>query len=180
MPDWLKVEERLLDEIIRQAEARLGAQLTAAVGADQRAYNFAAAMTSVTLALGGGAYVAFTSTTPILGFAACTAAVVCFLAAVMAYWAGRPHDHWFVGCMPSDWFKDIDTGKEYRDALGEVAKHYQEMLEANDKNMARAGGLLKSAAILALTAPLLAGGVSVVANSLTSSVASAPVASCHP
>jgi hypothetical protein len=177
MPDWLKVEEPLLNEIIRQAEARLGAQLTAAVGADQRAYNFTAAMISVTLALGSGAGVAFTNAAPILGFAACIAAVVCFLAAGMAYWAGRPQAHYFVGCMPNGWFADIDTGKKYQAALGEVAEHYDEMLQTNDSNMAKAGRQLKNAAILAFTAPLLAGLAFVVANSLTSSVASAPAAS---
>ena len=65
--DLRNADEKMLQEIIREAELFLGSQLTAGVAADQRAVTFASVLSAAAAVLIGGYVAAATSGNPMPG-----------------------------------------------------------------------------------------------------------------
>lgn len=81
----------MLQEVLREAESYLEAQLTSAIAADHRAYTFAGAVSAASVILVGTAYSLVTSQPPnsLLAFTAWAVAVSLFVAAWMAIISAR-------------------------------------------------------------------------------------------
>lgn len=126
-------DREMLEEIIRQAESYLQAQLTAGIAADQRAMSFfgttaaAAALIitgGVTLILQGNVH------TP-LGWAAIATAFGLLISIALASLTAKPVSFCYPGNSPGEWVADILSAKGYNYALAETAAHYDDFIHEN-------------------------------------------------
>jgi hypothetical protein len=136
-----QADEAVLEEILREAEARLSAQLIAAIAADQRAMTFLGFLGAITVFLLGAAIAALTAQSPSTSIAAVAAlgAVGFVGASCLAYQAWKPIDFEFVGNDPSSWLGDIAGGVKLAAAKAEQCAFYDAMLKDNRKAMERSG-----------------------------------------
>lgn len=119
-----------LDEIIRLAEARLAAQLTLGLAADQRAMTMTsvyaaidAALIGLFAVLRGDSAVDLTSLAlMITGFGIATA---------LAAWSARPVDWDIPGNEPMSWLGDIEADISLHNGRAEMAGHYDTMIGCN-------------------------------------------------
>lgn len=143
----------MLQELTREAEVYLAAQLTAALAADQRAYTFAGTITAASVLLVGAAYALATApnTNHWLIWVSVGVAAGLFVAAWIAVTSARSVDFEFSGNQPSSWLADIEAGKSLAHALAEQCAHYDVMAGANRKTMEHNGWMFNWAVNLALT-----------------------------
>ncbi|MGX9117068.1 hypothetical protein ACWTU6_10265 [Mesorhizobium sp. BHbsci] len=150
----------MLQEVLREAESYLDAQLTSAIAADQRAYTFAGAVSAASVILVGAAYSLVTSHPPdtLLAFTAWAVAVSLFVAAWMAVISARSVSFEFVGNQPSKWAADVENGKSFAHAIAEQCAHYDGMIAQNNFVMDRNSKIFNGAVNLALVG-IGAGGI---------------------
>jgi CHASE3 domain sensor protein len=161
--DYSAASVEVLGEIVRQAEARLQAQLTAAVAADQRAMTFAGLMLAAAAAMIGavlGASPEATITAPIF-----VTALGLFASAIFAIIAARPVGWDFVGNSPRSWVSSVAEGQPLQAALADMADFYAEMIEENENAIARAAFWIRVSMLGALIS-LLIGLVAAAARML--------------
>lgn len=141
-----------LHEIMRETEAYLSAQLTAAIAADQRAYTFAGMITAATVLLVGASYVLLTGPTPTawLPYLSLTVAAALFVAAWMAVISARSTDFEFPGNQACNWIDEIEGGTTLLHSLAEQCAHYDGMASANTRTMKRNSNLFNWAVNIAL------------------------------
>ena len=138
---YVDANAEMLAEVIRQAEARLDAQLTAALGADQRAMTFAGLLLAGVGALLGGAF-GMSSTTHILG-PVIAVALIMTVAFALAVWSAQPTAWEYVGNVPSEWLADIASNKPLHQGRAEMAEYYDQMIATNEAAIGRAARLMK-------------------------------------
>ncbi|RUW87810.1 hypothetical protein [Mesorhizobium sp. M7A.F.Ca.US.010.02.1.1] len=150
----------MLQEILREAEAYLDAQLTSAIAADERAYSFAGTVGAVSVLLIGASYSLATSAAPssLLSLTSLFAAAALFVAAWMAVMSASSINFEFSGNQPGHWGADVERGIEMRDALAEQCDHYESMITANSTAMGKNASVFNSAVNIAL-ATLGVGGL---------------------
>jgi hypothetical protein len=151
--DYAAAPAEVLGEIIREAEARLQAQLTAAVAADQRAMTFAGLLLAAAAAMIGavlGASPNATITVPIFA-----TALGLFASAIFAVAAARPVYWDFVGNTPTSWVRSIADGQSLQGALADMADFYAEMIEENENAIARAAFSIRVSMVGALISLLI-------------------------
>lgn len=147
-PSFDSAPPELVDEIIRQAELRLDAQLSAALAADQRAMTFAGLLfAGVAVLLGGGLGISPGSpqTTPIFAMA-----IGFTLAAACACWSARPSPWHFAGNFPASWTDDVSNGLSLEESKREMASNFQELLEFNEAQLTSAARWMRASMIIAL------------------------------
>jgi hypothetical protein len=142
-----------LAEILRLAEARLSAQLTLGVAADQRAMT----MASFLAALDAGVIAVWTAlklahSIPIAlmvtGFA---------ISALLAAWSAQPV-HWcVVGNEPKNWIDDIAEGDTLHNGYAAMAEHYDSMIAKNDSAIADNARLMRAAFFVMIATLILSG-----------------------
>lgn len=147
-PSLESATSEYIDEIIRQAELRLEAQLSAALAADQRAMTFAGLLFAGIAVLMGGGGISISSTyfQPALIFCIGFA-----LAAGCASWSARPAKWHYVGNFPASWNDDLSEGISFAESRRETATHFQEMLELNERALTRASRWMRASMILAIS-----------------------------
>jgi hypothetical protein len=151
--DYSAARDEVLAEIIREAEARLQAQLTAAVAADQRAMTFAGLMLAAAAAMIGAAIGASPNTpltVPIF-----VTALGLFASAVVAVIAARPIGWDFVGNTPKSWISDVAKSQSLQAALADMANFYAEMIDDNEKAIAGAASWIRLSMLGALVSLLI-------------------------
>jgi hypothetical protein len=122
--------EDFLAEIIRQAEDRLSAQLTAAVAADQRAMTFAGLAMAAAGALIGAALGAANNSS--LAAPIFVTAAGLLISAFFAVLSARPVPWDYVGNSPSSRLNDIADGTTLHESLAQMAQFYDEMISENE------------------------------------------------
>lgn len=155
MFDPANLRPDVVQEIIREAEARLSAQLQTALAADQRSMTFAAiagSASAAAIAGAGGLFFVESLKGQSLFYGALALSVVFFAASLLAALSARPADWEFVGNVPSAWVDDVTEGKSLKSSLAEMAEHYDGMILNNRKSMVRSAKLFKAALWLAVTA----------------------------
>jgi hypothetical protein len=157
---YASATEVKLDEIIRLAEARLSAQLTLGVAADQRAMNFA----SFTSAVDGVAIAALVSLRAdhqfhwsliilVAGFA---------VAAGAAIFAAQPVAWDISGSRPGLWLDDILEQDTLHNGRAAMAGFYDEMILDNDVVLKGNADLLRVALWAVVSTLIIAGVVAVL------------------
>lgn len=156
--------EDTLKEILRQAEAHLDTQLTAAIAADQRAYTFAGLATAAAIVLIGGAYSLATTPVPnaLLASVATVVAATLVGCAWSAVHSARSIDFGYSGSQPANWDEDIACSKPLAHSLAEKCEHYNELIDQNREAMSANSSLFNKSTELALKA-LFLGGVAFTA-----------------
>ncbi len=141
-----------LHEIMRETEAYLSAQLTAAIGADQRAYTFAGMITAATVLLVGAAYALRTGELQHLWLSnlALLVATALFVSAWMAVISARSVDFEFPGNQACNWIDEIEEGKSLLHSLAEQCAHYDGMATTNTGTMTRNSSIFNWAVNIAL------------------------------
>lgn len=154
--DYVAADEAKLTEILRQAESRLGSQLSVGIAADQRAMTFAGILSAIAAAL--VAYGAEKGA----GISLIVMTALLLLGAASAAWAARPIPWSIYGTAPSDWIDDIAEGKDdLKSAKAAMADFYDEMIGKNRDRLANAGTAVDLALLAAVLAPL-AGGITLL------------------
>lgn len=130
-------------EIIREAEARLQAQLVVSMAADQRALTLAGfQIASVTAALGGGMVLVFNGKMPELLLAVSIFIVSFLVSAFKSIDSVRPSEFCFPGNRPGNWLPDQWEGYKTHDldmvqARVEQSKHLNKMILENAESAMR-------------------------------------------
>ena len=164
LADQLKgAREDTLSEIVREAESRLNAQLTAAIAADQRALSFAGllAVAAVLTASAGGSLLIGEAENALLGWVAISVTGAFVIAMLCAILSARPASFQFLGNDPAEWVGDISANKSLHESLAEMAAHYNEMLAHNRKLM-KVNGLLMSLSFIVAWGGLVSGAIAAV------------------
>lgn len=153
--DYVAADEPKLDEIIRQAESRLAAQLALGIAGDQRAMT----LTGILSAL-AAAVVAFGATKG-MSMPVCVMTGGLLIAALFALIAAQPVAWAVVGTSPADWIEDIAEGHDdLISAKAAMADYYADMIAQNDSVLASNGNLLRAALVAALFTPI-AGAIAI-------------------
>lgn len=152
--DLIPSDPAILDEIIRQAEGRLQAQLQAAIASDNRAMVLASiqAAASAALVVAGGQ-------DDISGageLASYAASFVLFLGSACAAWSARPVPFGFMGTNPADWVDAIKTNEQLLSARAHYAAFLDEYLRLNAQFMENNTPWTKGALIALVIAPIAA------------------------
>ena len=145
----------VVQEIVREAEARLSAQLQTAIAADQRSMTFAAiagSASAAAIAGAGGLFFVESLKGQSLFYGALALSAMFFAASLLAALSARPTDWEFVGNVPSAWVDDVKDGKFLKASLAEMAEHYDCMILSNRKSMLKSAKLFNVAMWLAVTA----------------------------
>jgi hypothetical protein len=154
----------VLQEVLREAELYLAAQLTSAIAADSRAYTFAGAVAATAVLLVGASYSA-TVGTHVSGHLAITSfgvASALFVSAWMAVVSARSIRFEFAGNEPCKWISDVEEGRPLVHSIAEQCEHYDTMIAQNSREIERNGRLFNSAVNIALCS-IGSGGVSFLA-----------------
>lgn len=146
----------LLDEILREAESRISAQLTTAIAADARAMTFLGFISAVAVAT-TGAGLAVYGEKPTIGILALFTAIGFIIAAFFAFEAARPIDFELIGNDPASWKKDVENSVSVHHAKAEQVAFYDEMIKANRRAMADGAYQLQMAVRIALGTTAIGG-----------------------
>lgn len=155
-----RAKPEVLQEIVREAESRLAAQLSTALAADMRAMTFLGFIAAVVVAAIGFALTTF-DYNRVLSMITLLIGAGFTVAAGFAFEAARPIDFHCVGNNPDQWVLDIQNGISLHDALAEQAQHYSEMLNHNREAMeVNSQALFRSAKVVLGT--VVIGGLLVI------------------
>lgn len=148
-----------LDEILRLAEARLAAQLTVGIAADQRAMTMTSILAAIDAAL-IGLFAALRSDRA-LDLTALALLIVGFaVATALAAWSARPVAWEIPGNEPCQWLTDIQSGDSLHNGKASMAGFYDDMIAANEKQICSNSKQIKAAfGIVVLTLIVSAIGV---------------------
>jgi hypothetical protein len=137
----------ILDEINREAELFLQAQLAAALAADQRALVYASIVGAVLAILIGGLATVASSDMQLSKFLFCIVPMaICFIMSlVYALSACRPIGFASAGNNPRQWIEDIQSSQSLHDSKAEMAAFYGTAIEENRNAMEDAGKRLETA-----------------------------------
>lgn len=166
---YKSADGELLDEVIRQAEARLNAQLTCALGSDQRAINFASVLATLSVGLFAAGVSIADKQVP-LAIVAMIVSLIISGASGLIIWGSRPIRFHFIGNTPSSFISDINNNKSLNMVKSEVSLHYDDMINENHKLMKRNSKFFKCGSTIIAFSFLI--GVSITVGILMSSVSS--------
>jgi hypothetical protein len=142
-----KSDKKMLDEILRQAELFLQAQLTIALASDQRSLVFSSVIAGlVTILIGGG--ISILTQNPHSEFVIIPfIPMLLFLivAMIIGLFSSRPIKFRVVGNNPKQWVDDINEGKSLHTAKAETAALYWRAIEENHQSLATNARLLRFA-----------------------------------
>jgi hypothetical protein len=138
-------DPEFLDEILREAESRINAQLTTAIAADMRAMTFLGFISAIAVASVGTGLATYADK-PNLAMIALFIGSGFTFAAYYAFEAARPIDFNLVGNDPASWKTDIASGLPLHHAKSEQVAFYDEMLKSNRKAMVESAYHLQGAA----------------------------------
>jgi hypothetical protein len=159
-----KADPEMLKEILREAESYLGAQLTSALAANQRAMTFTTVISAAAAVIGGAAGSLLLSGTGRGALGMVCAAVACgFLFAVwMAMGAAAPSAFGFVGNIPSQWVDDIEGSVPLQVSLAQQCAHYDDNITKNIERM-EIGNKKLMLAIKVVFWTMVGGGIAAIA-----------------
>jgi hypothetical protein len=153
----------ILEEVVREGEAMLAAQLTVATAADQRAMTFAGLLIAAATAATGGVIALVLSDKPawtvvVIGTVYATAAIV---AAGLAIWSAKPSAFSFPGNEPALWHPDlwqvgIGGPHSIHQARVEQAVNLQSQIGKNKNALSRNARWMRAAVLLGFTSTALA------------------------
>ncbi|HLZ65689.1 MAG TPA: hypothetical protein VKQ29_05625 [Aliidongia sp.] len=154
--DWAAVDDGIVKEIVRQAEAFMSAQLQSSIAGDQRAFSLTGTMATVSTGLIGGGLTLLTSgaaSNTVLGWAATIAGIVLVTGAANAAYATRPINFHFVGNHPDSWFTPEDLSRPLRVSLGEHCEALQRCIDRNEAALAAKARALRTGLWCCVLAP---------------------------
>lgn len=153
----------VLDEVVREGEAMLAAQLTVATAADQRAMTFAGLLIAAATAATGGVIALMLGDKPawwvvLIGTLYAAAAIA---AAGFAIWSAKPARFSFPGNEPALWHPDLwqvgaSGPHSKKQARVEQAVNLQSQIKKNKVILARNARWMRRAVIVGFVATAIA------------------------
>jgi hypothetical protein len=152
-------DEATLQEIARQAEVYLDAQLVSATAADARALTFAGLIMAANVILVGASYSLVTMEKPNVFLAwTCVGLVAAlFISSFIAVLSARSVKWGFGGGRPETWRSDALAKKTLMQTLPEQCQNYDEHISENATTMRTNSQMFNAATTVALTASAIAG-----------------------
>lgn len=140
----LRADLTTIQEIVREAEVYLGAQLQAGIAADQRAVTFASVVGAVAAVLVGGfVAAAYGDSGPgNLGWIVFPGVMGLLVSMALATWAGRPVDWHHAGTSPKHWRPDVEKSTSLEASLAGQAALYAQSIDDNNVVLNRNAGLM--------------------------------------
>jgi hypothetical protein len=155
---YAAADEDKLAEINRLAEARLAAQLTLGVAADQRAMTLASFLATLDAAV-----IAVLATKPTSAHYAVVALVVGFaIAAGIAAFSAQPVAWAAPGNEPSAWLEDIVEGDSLHNGHAAMAGHYDLMIRTNDAALGGNANKLRFAFLVMIMTLVMGAALAVI------------------
>ena len=158
-----KFDKPILDEVVREGEMMLAAQLAMATAADQRALTFSGFLIATGTAALGGTAAMILSTSPSWGLVLLGGgyAVGLIAAAGLAIWSAKPGLFSIVGNEPASWHPAqwrIGPAGPFspKQARIEQAENLQSQLSSNAEDLKRNGRYMTLAVSLAFAATVIA------------------------
>ncbi len=144
----------LLREIVASGEARLQAQLTVSLAADQRALVLAGFFSASIVALVSGAVALFLGESPqvFLGSIAFASAATLLWSLGFVIYSARPTKWGYPGTRPKAWVKDIASKKVEATRLAERLADIERNAALNAEILDANGKLVSGALVVAATA----------------------------
>jgi len=156
MIDWSAANPETVKEIVREAEAYLGAQVTLATSADQRAAVMASVFTAAGAAIIAGLITVGHADANIAIYLGGGIAATLFLfGAILCVWATMPVGFSLPGSQPASWEEDIKANTNLNISLGQQAGNYQTKIADNHSTLGRNARKFKSGAIAGIAAPVM-------------------------
>lgn len=157
---YIKAATALLKQIVADGEARLSAQLTAGLAADQRALILAGFLVPTITALVGASVALFLQAQPqyFLAWLSIMGAGGLFVSLSLVAYTARPVDWSFPGIMPGAWVRDIADEKPEHESWAELAADADRRARENAAVLARNGKFVRAALGIAATTLALGGG----------------------
>ena|SRR5579864_6114967 len=157
--DWSKAKPEMIEEVAREAEAFLQAQLSVATSADQRAVVTASVHTAAGTALIAG-LLAVASSDHAVDFSAmywggAVAALMLLGSGALCVAAAMPVGFYLPGAQPESWRSDIESGRDYLPALSEQAGNFQDRIASNSETMKRNARMFRIGAVGGMVAPII-------------------------
>ncbi len=150
-------DQETLEEILREAEAFLGAQLSAAIAADQRALTFSGFLAASIVVL-VGATATFALASPSREVFAMASMIVAMAFTGSLYFAIRsamPARFEFAGNLPGSWVADVLEKKTLVTSLAEQCANYDEKINDNANDMEENALLMRDAVEIAFGATVV-------------------------
>jgi hypothetical protein len=151
---YAKAPDDKLGEIIRLAEARLVAQLTLGIAADQRAMTFASFLAAVEGAIIAG--LVALKPDHVIHWSIIAMLVGFSIAAVFALLAASPVAWDIPGGRPAAWLEDIEEGDTLHNGRAAMAGFYDEMIADNNTVLASNANLLRGSLVAVVITLLIA------------------------
>jgi hypothetical protein len=149
----------LIDEIVREGEARLKMQVQMALAADARSGAMAAWQAGGAVAL----IVAATQNLSSGAFAAAIGAAACLMiAAACAAAAAMPVAFGMVGTLPSGWLDSVRDNEPIAEGKAGYAVWLDKYLKLNDSQMAGNNDWLRRSLLAVVLAPIVAGSAAMI------------------
>lgn len=161
--DLRSFDEKVLNEIVREAEIYLQAQFAAAAASDQRGMAWAGFMiASATAALAASAALVVSDGHKVLAITSLVLAAMLLVSTFLAAKAVRPDKFCFPGNCPENWLPKHWHGHglqtlDLAQARLEQAETLQSQIDKNIKSADAAGTLLRHSMDVAMGAVLLSG-----------------------
>lgn len=155
--------KELLEEIIRESEITLDAQLSAGTAADARAFTLLGYVATIAVVLVGASFTLQISNTQHVGLSILSFACAfgCIISSWFLYQSGKPTDWEYAGNSAKNWRTDLLNKIPLNNALAEQCAHYSEAIATNNRTLEASAKHFDSA-VKALLATLVLGGLSSV------------------
>lgn len=152
-------DEKVLQEILRQAEVYIETQTAVATASDARALTFSGLIMAGNVILVSSSYALATSDPTNLFLAIVTGllAVALFASAVLSVLSARSVDWGYPGGQPDTWIDDVLNGTTLTQALAEQCANYNDHIIANKAAMKSNSEMFNAATTLAFGASGFAG-----------------------
>jgi len=158
--DWSRASKELVQEVVREAELYLQAQLSLALSADQRSSVMASLFTAGASAIAAGLMTLASSDHSGVNALAIyaggiTAIVLLVVAASFCIWSAWPTDFSVPGNIPASWYEDVEKPRDLPLLLGEQAEIYETQIADNNQKLHANARRFQWGALAGIVAPML-------------------------
>lgn len=160
----INAEHDILQEILRESELKLAAQLQSGLAADQRAFTYLGFIVVIVVVIVGAAF-----SLQIDKPTNTALSVIClllsggfFTSCIYLYKSAKPVDWYFAGNEPNKWLEDIENKITLHHALAAQCGYYDKCLTENNRSLVNASQNFENATLIFVITVAFCGLLSLV------------------
>ena len=128
---YLGADREILNEVMREAESYLAAQLQSGIAADARAIQFVSVMAAASALIAGAGFTLISEQNFVLGGPALLVSFGFMIAMGLASFSARPTDFFYCGNAPSQWKEDIRKNFSISQSIASQIVNYDDQIMFN-------------------------------------------------